>query len=149
MITSRLGLKLFLAFFTITIFSCNSSDNNSNDDTTLQGDWRLVTVTGGIAGTHDEFDQELVQWTFNANGTVTVFNTNTNDNKVDFMDSGDYVYSFMPNPATPQSCTEALVIDGVSFGCQSINGNTMTLSQVENDGYLVTLQKTAFTTFAD
>lgn len=134
-------VKLLSAFFLVALVSCNNSDSdNDNVPTTIDGTWRLASVTGGIAGTHDEFNGEIT-WTFDNNGNVAVSNSNTDDTKVDFMDTGDYLYNFAPNPSTPESCSEAMFIDGVSYGCYSIDDNTMVLNQVENDGYEVTLIK--------
>lgn len=132
--------KLLLALAAVCLMSCNNSDDN-NAAQTIDGAYKLVNVRGGIAGTNDTFNDGSITWTFENNGTVTVWNTNTDDSKQDLIESGAYVYTFQPNPATPDSCTQALYIDGVSYGCHAVNGNTMTLSQVETDGYEVTLEK--------
>lgn len=135
-------LKLFFAFLcAVALNSCSSNnDNNNPQNATLEGGWRLTNVSGGLTGTNDSFSGEIT-WTFNADGTVSVWNTNTDNTKVDLLETGDYTYAFMPNTTTPETCAQAFYINGISYGCQNISGNTMTLSQIETDGYLATLEK--------
>lgn len=135
------SIKILSALFLVALVSCNNSDDDNTTPSTIEGAWRLVSVTGGIAGTNDEFNDGSITWTFENNGNVTVWNTNPDDNKIDLIESGEYIYNFAPNPATPQSCSEAIFIDGVSYGCYNVDGNTLVLNQVENDGYEVTLEK--------
>jgi hypothetical protein len=141
---------LTLLFCTLILNSCSNSndDDDNSPEPTLQGGWTLKKVQGGIGGVNQNFDDELVTWTFNANGTVSVFNTNTDDTRIDFFETGDYTYDFEPNTATPDTCAEALILDNVSFGCHDFsgNGNTLTLSQVESDGYQLTLERIVFIT---
>ena len=130
--------------FLLGLIACFASCNNNNDDFdnnpvhSIDGAYRLASVRGGIAGIHDEFDGSII-WTFEDNGTVTVWNTNTDETKQDLIESGSYVYTFQPNPVTPQNCATVLHIDGVSYGCYDLAGNTLTLNQVESDGFEVTL----------
>jgi hypothetical protein len=134
-------MKKFLLLLSIVLItSCNNSDD-SNSTPSIDGAFRLSNVRGGIAGTDDDFNDGSITWTFENNGTITVWNTNTDDSKQDLIESGTYVYTFQPNTVTPETCTTALYIDGVSYGCFTLNGDTLTLSQVENDGYEVTLIK--------
>jgi hypothetical protein len=139
---------LTLLFCTLILNSCNNGDNNDyeNQPVSLEGGWTLKKVQGGIGGINQEFDDQMITWTFNANGTVSVWNTNTDNTKIDFFETGDYDFDFQPNTVTPDSCAEALFLDGVSFGCHSISGNTLILNQVENDGYQLTLRRILLTT---
>jgi hypothetical protein len=138
---------LYLLIGALALNSCNNGNDDNTPDQSINGVWKLTNVRGGIAGTNDTFASGVINWTFNANGSIHVVNSNLDDTKTDLIDSGDYTYSFVPNPSTPQSCTEALIINGVSYGCYSINGNTLILNQVETDGYEVTLEKFDTTTF--
>lgn len=135
-------IKLFaILTAAISLGSCSSSDKENNQEVpAIEAAWRLVNVSGGIAGTNDDFSGEIT-WTFNADGTVNVWNTNTDVNKQDIIDTGDYTYDFVPNTVTPDSCAEAIVVNGVSYGCVSVTAETMTFSQVESDGYLLTFEK--------
>jgi hypothetical protein len=137
---------LVLLFCSLTLSSCNESNDDNNEEFSLEGGWTLTKVQGGIAGINDNFDEQLITWTFNADGTISIWNTNTDENKTDFFDTGEYDFAIEPNSATPESCAETLFLDNVSFGCHSITGNTLTLSQVENDGYQLTLKRIIFTT---
>ncbi|RZJ28040.1 MAG: hypothetical protein EOO48_10665 [Flavobacterium sp.] len=140
--------KLLTVFFiAVLLNACSSNNNDSNDQPqSIVGAWRLTNVSGGITGMSDNFDDGSITWTFNDNGTVDVWNTNTDDTKTDLFETGNYSYGFVPNTTTPQSCAEAILINGISYGCHNISGNTLTLSQVEADGYQVTLEKIQLTT---
>jgi len=133
--------RLFLASIFALAISCNSGDSGSPTSQNVEGVWRLVSVRGGIAGINHEFNDGSITWTFESNGTVSVWNTNTDDTKQDLIETGDYIYTFQPNPITPENCAENIYIDNVSYGCYSINGNTLTMNQVESDGFEVTLKR--------
>ena len=143
------SIKLLLAIFcAIALNSCsNSSDDNDPVTTTLNGTWRLANVSGGITGISDDFDDASITWTFNPDGSINIWNTNTDDTKQDLIETGDYDYAIVPNEATPELCSQAMVINSVSYGCYSISGDTLTLSQIESDGYQVTLIKIGPVTF--
>src|SRR6476660_9665781 len=108
---------LLLLVSVVCLASCNNNDDNGNGQQSIEGAYRLDSVRGGIAGTNDEFGDGSITWTFENNGTVTVWNTNTDDSKQDLIESGSYVYTFQPNPVTPGFCETAIYIDGVSYGC--------------------------------
>ena len=133
-------LKFFLLAPLALLMACNNSDDN-NTTQSIEGAYRLASVRGGIAGTNDEFNDGSIIWTFENNGNIHVWNTNTDDSKQDLIETGDYIYTFQPNTVTPQTCATAIYIDGVSYGCYDLNGDNLTLSQVESDGYEVTLVK--------
>jgi hypothetical protein len=139
-IVAKTSIKFLFALLCALSISCNNGDDNQ-EPTTLDGIWLLKSVRGGIAGTNDEFNNGEISWTFDNNGNISVSNSNTDDTKVDLIESGDYLYNIAPNPATPESCSEAMFINGVNYGCYAIDDFTLVLNQVENDGYEVTLQK--------
>lgn len=133
---------ILIILCSVSISSCN--DDNSYDtipQPELGGGWTLVNVTGGIAGTSDDFPEGEIQWIFNTNGTVNIVNTNTDAAEVDFFETGEYYFSMTPNTVTPESCALNLIIDNTNFGCLDIEGNVLTLNQVEADGYALTFHK--------
>ncbi|HEX9981165.1 MAG TPA: hypothetical protein VGB50_11435 [Flavobacterium sp.] len=136
-------LKLLSAFLLVIV--CGCSDSDDHDNTThhpLSGAWRLTHVIGGIGGTNSNFEPGTIMWNFNTNSnTVAVVNTNTDETLQDFFTSGTYDYSFEENTATPEDCEEELVINNISFGCYSASSTTLILTQIEADGYVVTLKR--------
>lgn len=129
-------------FILVLAVSCSKSDNAPDEQLpAIQSAWRLTNVSGGISGISDDFDDGSIDWTFATGGALTVWNTNTDDTKEDILETGEYIYGFVPNTITPGSCAETIVIGGVNYGCVSISGNTMTLSQTESDGYVLTFEK--------
>lgn len=105
----------------------------------INGTWKLVNVSGGIAGTNDDFADGLITWKFNANHTVTITNNNTDDSKQDILESGTYDYVFNTNEATPELCAINISIGGTNMGCYTVTATQFTMSQVESDGYLIKL----------
>ena len=134
-------VNLFLATMCAFAISCNNTDDNNPTPQNVEGTWRLASVRGGIAGINDEFSDGSIVWTFETGGNISVLNSNTDESKQDLIETGDYVYTFQPNPVTPETCAENIYIDGVSYGCYTIDGNTLTMNQVESDGYEVILKR--------
>lgn len=65
----------------------------------LSGRWKLVNVTGTLAGINNNFTSGLITWDFNAiSQTVTVVNNNNNLNLWNVLETGGYNYQFINNP---------------------------------------------------
>ena len=130
----------------LTPFSCHETENYyfipQTANQAIQGEWHLVNVAGGFAGINDDYTIGEIVWDFDtANQTVTIMNLNTNENKVDMFDSGVYAFAYVQNTVLPDNCILSLTIDGVNLGCSNFNNTQFTLSQVESDGYFITLQR--------
>lgn len=141
-------LLLFTFFSLLILAGCNDDDNNyipiyappTTQD--IDGAWDLANVSGGIAGTSDDFAPGEVTWVFNdQNQTVQVFNSNTDENRVDFFDSGTYDYQVVINQATPELCGFNFEIDAVNLGCFTITEEQFTMSMIEADGHIITLKR--------
>ncbi|AXG74573.1 hypothetical protein DVK85_10140 [Flavobacterium arcticum] len=121
-------------------FACTQDDDVSIDYT--YDSWSLINVSGSLAGIDQDIEEGDIIWTFNASeNTVTVVNTTTDEDITDFLDSGTYNYSYINNNAETELCSESLVIDNIDFGCVTIEGNTMRLSNTWLDGYQLTFVK--------
>lgn len=139
-------LKLLTVFSIFALAGCNDDDHDyvpiyappTTED--IEGAWELSNVSGGIVGANDTYMPGEVTWIFNEeNHTVTVFNNNTDDNKVDFFDSGTYDYEVVINPATPELCGFNFAIDGLNLGCFTVTEAQFTMSMIEADGHMITL----------
>ena len=128
---------LFLSF--LFLISC-SRDSNSAPIDAVQGQWKLVNVTGTFAGVNDNFNPGLITWTFNPiTQTVTVVNNNTDANKWDVLETG--VYNYQVVNAQPEfPCDEFLKIDGAEMGCFTVSGNHLIIDQSVADGFTLKLQ---------
>lgn len=133
-------LRLLLMMTPLLLaFTC---DDDPSDDTP-SGTWSLMKVTGGIAGVYHEFPQHTITWKFSYSGgrTIIVENNNTeNNNAEDFFDTGVYDYQYVDNTIN-NSCEHTTEIDGMDFGCQDIDGTTMTFTQQFADGYVLTFRR--------
>ena len=123
-------------------FACSQDDDVIFTDP-AEGDWSLVNVSGTLLGLDQDIEAGVIVWTFNpAENTVTIVNNNTDEEITDFFESGTYAYIYMSNNGETELCSESLIIEDTDFGCQSFtNGDTMTLSNIWVDGYILTFVK--------
>lgn len=134
-------LLLLLPAFCLT--SCND-DNESEPVYTIPEisvAYKLVNVSGSIAGVSHDFDPGTITWTFNTDETVTVVNNNTNDNVEDFFESGTYEFHFAPSEPTASQCAESIFVDDTDLGCQQVTDDGLILTQVWADGYVLSFVK--------
>lgn len=130
--------KLLTFLLAIPLLAACSSDDPK---TTLDGNWNLVRVEGGLTGVNDNFAQGEIKWKFStAEGTLTVTNNNTDDEKEDMLVSGDYSYHLMTN-GDGAECSRNIMIDVVDFGCYQLQGQRLKIGSTESDGYLLTLER--------
>lgn len=128
-------LGILLAFL---MTGC-SSDSNSNHESIVDGQWKLVHVTGSFAGIESNFNPGEITWSFNpTTQTVTIVNNNTDVNKTDIFETGIYNYQIVAGE-NPQICSEVIKIDNIEMGCFSIVDGNLQLNQNFADGYTLTL----------
>jgi hypothetical protein len=142
------SLKLLpVLFLLLSLSACHNEENQSAQapsriltTATLEGEWKLVNVSGGLVGTNDHFPAGLITWKINGiSQTIVIVNNNTNDQLQDILPSGTYHYSFVANEATPELCAMNIQVDGVNLGCYNITANEFTMSQIESDGFMIKL----------
>lgn len=119
---------LILSFIFI-ITSCTLNDNENsietNQDVTIE--WHLTKSSGGITGEDYEFDLDTIIWDFDSqNGSLTIVNNNTDDNKEDAINSGTYVYELLE-----LNDLIYIIIDGEEYGeiIFSSNNDAITINQ--------------------
>lgn len=123
-------LTLTLLLLVLMPSCSNDSSTNSN---TVEGQWKLINVSGTFAGIDNDFAPGLITWDFNATTqTVTVVNNN-NTALWDVFETGIYNYQIVDNPEFP--CGEIIKIDGIEMGCFSISGNELVIDQSIADGF--------------
>lgn len=130
--------------------SCNNDDDNGSDPIVtdpLHGKWTLININGGFAGTNTDFDEGVIVWDFNVTTETIVVTNNYTGEAYDGLDSGTYPYELVPNTVTMEQCSHALEVthDGMveNFGCHTIDGSTLTVSQIGADGFELTFKKVA------
>ncbi|MDI1256027.1 MAG: hypothetical protein PSV16_07980 [Flavobacterium sp.] len=117
-----------------SIWSCHRDDDNNNVPENLIGHWKLVNVSGGIAGINQPITDGAVTWEFNSNNTVTI--VNAGDDDYTGLASGTYPYAFV-NSDVPESCAEKLAINNTqSGGCLTFTTDgKMLISDNYADGF--------------
>lgn len=124
-------LTLTLLLLVLMPSCSNDSSTNSN---TVEGQWKLINVSGTFAGIDNDFAPGLITWDFNpTTQTVTVVNNNNNTALWDVFETGIYNYQIVDNPEFP--CGEIIIIDGIEMGCFSISGNELVIDQSIADGF--------------
>lgn len=124
---------IFLTLLSVILLWGCSNDSNSRSNT-IEGQWKLINVTGTFAGVDDDFAPGLITWDFNPiMHTVSIVNNNTDDSKWDVFETGVYNYQIIDNPDFP--CGEMLKIDNMEMGCFSVTSNSLTIDQSIADGF--------------
>ncbi|RKS01823.1 hypothetical protein [Flavobacterium sp. 102] len=128
---------LSLTILLLILLSGCSNDSNPNSDA-VQGQWKLINVSGTFAGIDNNFAPGLITWNFNpTTQTVTVVNNNTDPDKWDVFETGVYNYLIIDNPEFP--CGEIIKIDGIEMGCFSVTDNEFVIDQSIADGFRLKL----------
>jgi len=132
-------LGLFILLFQLSACTDDFDDKLPAAPTpTLLGSWKLVNVRGGFAPQNFDFEAGLITWTFNENQTVTIVNNNTDNDKVDYFDSGIYPYEYVVTDDPEQTARE-VIINGQRMGETILTLNQLTMSQEPYDGMKITL----------
>jgi hypothetical protein len=132
--------KLLSSFGIMILLLLSGCNNNSNNSDPLQGQWKLVNVTGTFAGINSNFSEGMITWDFNPiTQTVTVTNHNTDSSLWDVFETGVYTYHFVNNPNSP--CGQSIDINGSEYGCYSVSNNTLVINQSIADGFAITLKR--------
>ncbi len=130
---SILGILLALV-----LTSC-SNDSNPSHASIVDGQWKLIQVSGSFTGIASDFDPGLITWNFNpTTQTVTVVNHNTDENKTDIFETGVYNYQIVASE-NPDLCSQIIKIDNVEMGCFNIVEGNLKIDQAFVDGFTVTL----------
>lgn len=122
--------------------SCSLNDNDNATPQEIKYLWHLVKVTGGIAGVNEQFETNVITWSFNnETETLVVNNKNTDDSIEDSLDSGTYSFSVLE-----ENNTTYLIIDDIELGSFEVSGNILTINQNNTstgngtDGFIYTFQ---------
>lgn len=125
--------------------ACNNDDDTqvNPQNPQAEGTWKLINVSGSIAGVSHNYEEGVITWTFEEDmQMIQIVNNSTDTNKYSGPESGHYDYEIIPNEATPQSCLSTIEVGSfLNLGCQDLNGNTMVFTQLEADGYVFTFKK--------
>jgi len=132
-------IALFLA--TLSLASCNDDDDVTipSIDTSIEGSWKLVNVSGGMLPQNFDFAEGEITWTFNQEtGKVVIVNNNTDESKPDYFESGTYNYVFMTTHVLGNPSLE-LFINETGMGTTVLQPQVLTLSHAASDGFTARL----------
>ncbi|GAA0722358.1 hypothetical protein GCM10009430_24690 [Aquimarina litoralis] len=112
--------------------SCsNDDDGNAVVQSTIEGEWSLVKVTGGFAGVDEDIDKGTIEWDFDeASGMVTITNTISDASFNTILPSGTYTYSI----SAPADADD-LIVNNVNLGRITLENNFFTVEESLVDGF--------------
>jgi hypothetical protein len=117
-----------------SVTSCHSNDD-SNSDYGLEGEWNLTHVSGGLVGVDKSFEPGLIVWTFNES-TGNMIVVNNSEDGFSMFQSGTYSFSIQD-----EGDYNSITIDGMAFGSIEIFQNQVKIDQMVADGFLLELTK--------
>ena len=117
-----------------SVTSCHS-DDDSNTNNGLNGQWNLTHVSGGLVGVDKSFEPGLIVWTFNERtGMVTI--VNNSDDGFSMLESGNYTFSIID-----EGNYNSITIGEMTLGSIAISQNQIMIDQRVADGFLLELSK--------
>ena len=120
----------------LAITGCSSDDPK----TTLDGNWNLVSVEGGLTGINDNFADGEVNWKFDTNAETFEVSGEVGDDREQLLPAGLYDYMLTDNEEGSE-CNRNIVVDVVDFGCYQLQGQRLKIGSTDGDGYLITLER--------
>lgn len=120
----------------MSVVSCNKGplqvpNPSSSNENSVVGEWNLVQVYGGLAGTNELYELGEIVWTIDSvNASVTILNSATTTNNNTYFDSGTYSFQI-----TGSGSSAHLKVNNEDMGTFTINGNELLIDQnVAADG---------------
>ena len=124
--------RFYFILLSILMMSCsNDDDGNAVVQSTIQGEWSLVKVTGGFAGVDEDIDKGTIEWDFDeASGMVTITNTISDASFNTILPSGTYTYSI----SAPADADD-LIVNNVNLGRLTLENSFFTVEESLVDGF--------------
>lgn len=124
--------RFYFILLSILMISCsNDDDGNAIVQSTIEGEWSLVKVTGGFAGVDEDIDKGTIEWDFDeASGMVTITNTISDASFNTILPSGTYTYSI----SAPADADD-LIVNNVNLGRLTLENSFFTVEESLVDGF--------------
>lgn len=123
---------LLLTAFALSATACNDDDNNNS--TGLEGNWKLVGETNGFSGTAYTFEPGTIIWNFDVSETQINVTDNTAVGSHSPLSTGSYQYELAQNDFCDNGLSILLDDYYADFGCHNIANDTLTISAGHVDG---------------
>lgn len=124
--------RFYFILLSILIIGCsNDDDGNAVVQSTIEGEWSLVKVTGGFAGVDEDIDKGTIEWDFDeASGMVTITNSISDASFNTILPSGTYTYSI----SAPADADD-LIVNNVNLGRLTLSNSFFTVEESLVDGF--------------
>lgn len=124
--------RFYFILLSILMISCsNDDDGNAIVQSTIEGEWSLVKITGGFAGVDEDIDKGTIEWDFDeASGMVTITNTISDASFNTILPSGTYTYSI----SAPADADD-LIVNNVNLGRLTLENSFFTVEESLVDGF--------------
>jgi len=129
---------LFLMSSSLCLTNCSDDDSkNAESASTLNGKWKLVSITAPMVSETHTIKNGSVSWQFDeSQNRVKVISTSDDDWNP--LESGNHKYSIN---TVESICDESLNVGGINYGCISIDNDTLTISKAYVDGNIYIFTK--------
>lgn len=124
-------MKFLLLLFSPLLLAMTCDDDPDYPPIGLQGEWQLVRISNGFAGSSKDINEGLISWTF-SESYRTLYVSNESEDTDTGLTSSNYHYTI--GEEAPDVCDEALTVGEREFGCISITGDTLRISKEYVDG---------------
>lgn len=137
----KIFTKLGLLALVVLTFACSKTNVNPPNEITLEGNWNMKNVSGGLMGLNLDYDPGEVIWRFDASTnllmvTNNILSTGPKSIYARFA-TGSYPYYILNN-----NSIDELYVDSNLVGDMSIGISTMRIDDgVAADGFLTVFEK--------
>ena len=137
----KIFTKLFLAGIVISAFACTKPIENPPNEITLNGDWHIKNVSGGLIGLNLDYNPGEVIWKFNLpTGKLDVTNNIISTGPKSIYaryQTGTYDYYI-----SSLNSLDQLYVDSANIGTISIGISALSLDDgIDADGFLTVFEK--------
>ncbi len=147
----KIKILVFLLFL-ILFNSCQNDDiqtisKKETLNSEINGQWTLVNVSGGFAGTNMDFPAGWITWNFNeSSATLTVVNNNLYANPMyDGLQTGTYTYSSFLTTTSCGNDFNPLAITNGFESCYTIMDDVLIIANNQiADGYILKFKRMMF-----
>ncbi|MGS2725586.1 hypothetical protein ACU8DI_03180 [Psychroserpens sp. BH13MA-6] len=119
--------------------SCNSDDDAAVViEPTIDGQWSLTNISGGLVGMDQDFEQGTIVWDFDTqNEQVTITNNSDSEMVYSGLNSGTYDYS-----VSSTETSTVISVDFLNLEIMTLTANQLVLDDgIAFDGFLLTFMR--------
>ncbi|MBR9913440.1 MAG: hypothetical protein GYB32_01225 [Algicola sp.] len=130
---------LVILLYCLLTLSCNSDDDAAVViEPTLDGQWSLTNISGGLVGLDQDFEEGTIVWDFDTeNEQVMITNNSDSEMVYSGLNSGTYDYS-----VSSTETSTVISVDFLNLEIMTLTANQLVLDDgIAFDGFLLTFMR--------